>query len=129
MVVPVYVPVCSWCGLPLASCGCRASVKPTYLLHQEISADPGTAAKPAMIGGVAPASPVLEYMPVDGAVSPEVKVVMKAADGTVTTVGETSVAPGYYVKDDIAPLSPGTMMTLTVTECCARLRWRETIEY
>jgi|WetSurMetagenome_2_1015567.scaffolds.fasta_scaffold211103_3 hypothetical protein len=128
-IIPVYVPVCSCCGLPLASCGCRTSARCAYLLHQEIGVDPGVTEKVAMIGGVAQVSPVLDYMPVDGASSTEVKVVIKASDGTTTTIDETTIAPGYYVKDDIASLSPGSMMTLSVTGCCARLRWRETIEY
>ncbi len=125
-----YVPVCSWCGLPWHACACWLRRSPArYQMQQEISADPTAADKSVMIGGVAPARVTLEYMPVDGATSPSVSVVLTSPDGTATTINESSIPAGYHVKDDLMPVTPGTMLHLKVNECLARLRWLETFNY
>jgi hypothetical protein len=68
-------------------------------------------------------------MPAEGAATPSVKVAITDPGGTATTVEENPVAAGYHVKEDLAPLAPGTMVKLTITECLARLRWLETFHY
>ncbi len=128
--MPWYVPVCPWCGLPFQSCACWSRQVPAgYQVQQEISADPASAEKAVMIGGVSQVRVTLEYMPVEGAAAPSVKVVLTDPDGTATTIDETSVSTGYHVKADMTPLVPGTMVKLTIQECMARLRWLETFNY
>jgi hypothetical protein len=100
-----------------------------YQVQQEISADPSGQEKTVMVGGASPVGVTLEYLPVEGAKSPSVKVVLSAPDGTATTIDESSITAGYHVKDDLTPLAPGTLIQLTVTECIARLRWLETFNY
>jgi hypothetical protein len=125
-----YVPVCPWCGLPWHACSCWLHKSPArYQMQQEISADPAAPEKTVMIGGVSPVRARLEYMPVAGATSPSVDVVLTDPDGTATTINESSIPAGYHVKDDLMPLAPGTVMKLKVTECLARLRWLETFHY
>lgn len=127
---PYYVPVCCWCGLPPHACICGSYRRPAYYqVQQEISVDPEAAEKSVLIGGVTPVRITLEYLPVEGAATPSVKVTITNPGATATTIDEGSIAAGYHVKDDLPPLEPGAIVKLTTTECLARLRWLETFTY
>lgn len=114
---------CTVCCKPYHLCSCRE--KKMMQLPQELVGDTASVKK-AFIGGTRDAHLTLEYLPVTVATA-NVKLVITAVDGTVTTVDLSGMASGYHVKDDFAALSPGANITLEVTDCQARLRWCEVI--
>jgi hypothetical protein len=95
---------------------------------QEIDADPTSLSKEFVVGGDEEVELVLEYLPIEGAVSPELTVECAGPSGT-TSVHEAAIPAGFHVKDDFAIIAPGTKLKLTVKDCFARLRWSETITY
>ena len=114
---------CTVCSRPHHLCCCTQ--KSLMQLPQELAGDPA-GAKEAFIGGARDVHLTLEYMPIVVATA-NVKLVITAADGTVTTVDLTGMTSGYHVKDDFSALSPGANITLEITDCQARLRWCEVI--
>jgi hypothetical protein len=81
-----------------------------------------------VIGGAADVEPTLEYLPADGAVAPEVT--LEQLGTPVTTLfHETGITASYHVKPDLAAVAPGAKLKLTATDCFARLRWCERMEY
>ncbi len=114
---------CTVCGKPYQFCSCTQ--KNLMKLPQELTGDP-TGAKEAFIGGTLDVHLTLEYLPIVVATA-NVKLVITAVDGTVTTVDLSGIASGYHVKEDFTALSPGAKIKLEVTDCQARLRWCEVI--
>ncbi|MEI6669604.1 MAG: hypothetical protein WCP29_15760 [Acidobacteriota bacterium] len=86
--------------------------------------DPAASPKVIIIGGASPSALTLEYLPVDGAVAPSVKVTV-AGPGLTTTLEDAAVTAGYHIKPRFQTVDPGTTVTVVVTECIARLRWCE----
>lgn len=84
--------------------------------------DPVTPTKSILIGGERPAHLALEYVGI--AASPVVKVTITGPGGT-TNWDDSSFASGYHLKTDFAAVAPGTVVTITVQNAIARLRWRE----
>jgi hypothetical protein len=127
--VPVYYPpCCPACGRPAGACCCQKTR--VLLWPQELAADPTQTTATRIVGGVAEASLVLEYLPPNppGSPDPEVTVELTGDAGTSTTAIKP-VPAGFHVKDDFGQVSPGTKLTLTVKNCYARLRWCERVEY
>lgn len=131
--VPYYVPVCMHCGMPAQACCCASHAPATpqrsYRIHEEVSAAPDAPEKMVLVGGVAPAKGVLEYILIDGAESPSVTLAVTGPDGTIMTIAESPVPAGFQVKEDIAAFEPGTIIKLSVAGCLARLRWLEKFNY
>lgn len=91
-----------------------------------MAVDTITTSKEEFTGGLSDVRLTLEYMPVSGAISPEVKVTLTGSGGT-STWDVASIPDGYHIKDDFTSVEPGTKIKLEATECIARLRWCETI--
>lgn len=123
-----YVPCCAACGQPNWLCRCDERL--TLWVPQEIvlGASPAATTVEIVIGGVADVQPILEYLPDDGAAAPEVTVEQLGAPVT-TLFHETAITAGYHVKENLAAVAPGAKLRLTATECFARLRWCERMEY
>ena len=92
------------------------------------SVDPASSPKTIIIGGASPSSLTLEYMPVDGAVAPSVKVTVDGP-GLTATLEDAAVTAGYHIKSKFQTVDPGTKVTIVAAECIARLRWCESATY
>ena len=121
---PLYHPWCPVCWQPHHTCCCHTG--PDVFIPQELSVDTTTTSKDTFVGGSRDVLLTLEYMPVTGATSPSVKLVVEDAGGT-TDWDLTSVPDGYHVKSNFASVAPGAKLTLSANECLARLRWFELI--
>ena len=119
-------PVCNTCHMPVVYCTCEQKMR--VVLPQELTVDPETSPQEALIGGLNEVQPTLEYMAEDGATSAMVKVTITGADGSSSSWEETSIAPGYHVKNDFNKIAPGSKIAVEVSEAVARLRWCEFTE-
>jgi hypothetical protein len=99
---------------------------PAMLVAHEIDADSTTPSQNGLVGGTRQASLSLEYLVDAGASSPSVKVTT-ASGGSSATWSDDAPATGYTVRQGVLTVSPGTKVTLAVTDAMARLRWCETI--
>ncbi|NLI83728.1 MAG: hypothetical protein GX443_18900 [Deltaproteobacteria bacterium] len=116
--------LCPLCGQPYHLCCC--SIRPSIHVHQEVSADTANPSREAFIGGSRNVRLTIEYMPVTGATTPSVKVVVTdSSDSSEWNV--TTIPAGYHVKEDFASAAPGSTVKLEVKECMARLRWCEAL--
>jgi hypothetical protein len=114
--VPVYWP----------SAAPWAAASHAMTLTEELYADKTTTPKSALIGGTSDAHLSVESFVESGAAAPAVKVTV-TSDGTTSTWSDTSIAPGYHVKESFITVKPGSKVVLDVTDAVARLRWCETI--
>ena len=121
---------CPGCGKPVHLCACEEECceeecRENVLLPQELSVDNTNKVKEIFAGGLEDANLTLEYMPVTPATA-TVKVTITGPGGTTVWDGG-GVADGYHVKDDFAPVAPGSKIKIEVNDCIARLRWCEEI--
>jgi hypothetical protein len=92
----------------------------------ELAATASDSPQEAMIGGECAVRPTLEYFVEAGAAAPAVTITITSG-GSTTTVSETNIEEGYYVKHNLPPLEPGTLVSVEVVDATARLRWCESI--
>lgn len=121
---PVHHHFCPGCGRPHDLCCCSA--RPWVYVPQEVAVDTATPSKEAFVGGSENVHLTLEYMPVTGATTPSVKLVVTDASGT-SEWNVTTIPAGYHVKEGFASAAPGSSFKLEVKECVARLRWCEAL--
>ncbi|MDH3973395.1 MAG: hypothetical protein OEV42_03855 [Deltaproteobacteria bacterium] len=111
---------CPGCHHPPHECCCPSAILIKY--PQEIFADSfaGIGEAETYIGGENDVTVNLEYLS-DGSdpLLVEVKV------DSVVVLSITSAPAGYYVKKLPLQLPPGSVISLTVKKCRARLRWCE----
>lgn len=122
---PYYPACCPDCGRPSHLCACEDECCEDVLVPQELSADNTNKVKEMFVGGLDDANLTLEYMPITPATA-TVKVTITGPGGTTVWDGG-AVADGYHVKDDFAPVAPGSKIKIEVNDCMARLRWCEAI--
>lgn len=100
---------------------------------RELFAAPATGQNPpppvptALISGSRPISLSLEMLVATGAQTPSVTVNTTTADGVNATWTDSTPAVGYRVKEAFLSVTPGTTVTLKVSNVTARLRWCETV--
>lgn len=135
--VPYYiycqpVPYCAMCQRLYHQCEC--SLTTTIITPQDVLVVDDPVSSPTteeiFIGGLSDAKLTLEYR-ANTAPPPatsKVEVSISDLNGTVTSWQETPIPDGYNVKSDFPSVAPGSMISITVTEGTARLRWCEVLE-
>ena len=118
-----YYPCCPVCHNPYHLCCCPTEF--LWKLPQELSVDTASSPKETFVGGIKDVRLTLEYTPTDPTTN-SIKITIDGSGGT-TTWDATNVSDGYYVKDDFAPVAPGSKVIVGVNNCMARLRWCEVI--
>ncbi len=117
---------CTVCCRPYHLCCCR--VRSWMNLPQEITVDPSSTPKEALVGGSRDAALTLEYVPDTGkSATAAVTLTITSPDGTTSTWNVTGMTEEFHVKDDFASLSPGSRIKLEVVDATARVRWCEAV--
>ena len=109
---------------PVAPCPPRQCHE--VVLPREIAVDAANPSRSDIIGGRADSTLTIEYVVNPGAAAPSVEVELVAAGSTATWTA-TELGEGYHAHEAVLQAVAGTMVTLTVAEGIARLRWCERI--
>jgi hypothetical protein len=112
----VYVPVML---MPMPAC-CETMVVP-----HELNASPAADTMTALVGGANDVSLSVEYLVPPSAGAPAVKVTTTGPDGTSATWDVAAPTQGYHVEEAVLTVKAGTMVTLSITDLTARVRWCE----
>ncbi len=100
--------------------------KPKYAIPLVESVDSSSSPKELLVGGSASVSLTLEYIQIDGATTPAIKMKTTGPGGT-STWEDAAVTSGYHILPDLQTVQPGTKIIIEVKDVVARLRWWETI--
>ena len=136
---------CPSCCHPVSSCCCNAPG--CYRVPKELLAEPdesgvkrevetsnaindviyGTVpGDHAIIGGHCCVHLSIEYRPSPGnPENPVVRVRVMDAEGTLLTWEKRDILAGYHIKEGIITTNPGAILTITVNNAIARVRWCE----
>ena len=114
----VYVPVML---MPMPAC-CETVVVP-----HELNASPSAATLTALVGGADQVSLSVEYLVPASAAAPAVKVTTTAPDGSASNWDVAAPTQGYHVEEAVLTVKAGTVVTLSVKDLTARVRWCEKI--
>jgi hypothetical protein len=78
------------------------------------------------MGGLASSVPTLEYLADKEATSPNVKLIIGVGTSEVV-IEDKDFGADYHCRSDLGTLKQGTRLSLSVSECVARIRWIEKI--